>query len=249
MLFPDNQPWRRRPRSREDVLKWLNTRLLAIDDERIKFLIFGDDQALEEFSAFCHRLVEDRDVSFTEVHRKKLYKRWLSSGQRCLMAVTGTRGDMIGATVVLPISKSLCDDYCAGELDALDIEAFDIQDNAACDHRYLLVDIMAFDADKSEVLNGLAYRAVVRHFAELYDPKLHGGLTILCGTGDKGLAGRLQDLQLYPCAKERGADSYIYRAQITGLVGAPYHIQEMYDLIYRAIAEARRPLKRWRGKT
>jgi hypothetical protein len=237
--------WLKTSRSHNDVKNWLTERLLPIDENTVSFLSFGDQKRLEEFATFCHHHVTDRDEDFFTIQkRQKLYKQWLYSGERCLMAVEDTNGDIIGCTVILPLSGALFERFCSGNLDAIDVDSFEIESAAPCDHRYLLIDIMAFDYDRTMTMEGIPYRALLRHFAELYDPHSHGDLSIACGTAVLGLRERLQNLSFDCCGKESGAeDSYIYRACITNQKDLPVLIEELHGLIDSAITDYRSRLK------
>lgn len=170
-----------------NVIRWLG---VPLKRENIEFPT-SDGSLLEEVAEFCHRLVKDRDDSFSEMDRQNLYERWLTSGQPIVMAIKDDDSNVLGASIILPLKEVAYEQYCSGHLDALEIRKEHICKVGDPDtHRFLLIDILAVDdeAVKKHVTAGnntfreLWIRALLFHIARFYNGLSIPEPVILCST-------------------------------------------------------------------
>jgi hypothetical protein len=220
--------------SKSDLAGWVQVRLRPMSDEAVVFVQRGDEKLLRDFSQHCHEIVQDRDVSFTLNHRIKLYERWLSSGQPCLMATMDASKALIGASVVLPLTFDAYRDFSSGQLDALDIESFHIDADDDAKERYLLVDMWAFSPHAFETSPGISLRSLIRHVAKLYNPYKQKAI-LLCSTGNRPLIKRLMHLEFEKGPKHRGADESVYSANLSNTGQYSEEIRPYYEELRRVI--------------
>jgi len=202
--------------------------LEPLENRYTTWITFDNPRGLREFSEMCHRLIVDRDVSFSVEHRIALYRRWLSSGVPCLLGLTTGRSNLVGGTVVLPLTREAHNQYCHGKLDALKIEAFHIETGAEARRRYLLIDILALDPAAESVSPAAIFRAAIRHIARFYNPVNQPGPVIFCSTYTKPLIKWLTAFEFQAVGVEHGTTARVYRVDLANLdIFAP-KVQKRY---------------------
>jgi hypothetical protein len=190
-----------------------------LEDKYVHF-VKPNDNALQEVVKLCHRLVTDRDSTFTEMNRQRLYERWLSSRQPCIMAMTDGDRELVGASVVLPLKIDAYHKYCSAQLDAIEIENWHLcplGDSAT--HRFLLIDIAAIDRkivdelirEKKLPFRGLWIRGLIRHIARFYDGRKEPRPILLGSTFNKELARAVRSLSFYYDGAREKVGAPVYR--------------------------------------
>ena len=186
------------------------------------FIQPGEEQLLHAFSKLCHLEVDDRSVKFTLDQRKKLYRKWLSSGLPCLMLLTDEDDNALVASIVLPLTTSAFRDFWEHGLDALDIDSSHLLSaDSKPEHQYLLVDMLASNRDYLKTLSvqrraeltGIGFRTLTRHLAEFSPSDGEFAPVLLCST----LGPKLRRvLYSFGFESKRGQSEFvpIYRADL-----------------------------------
>lgn len=238
IVFPRFLGWRI-PRT-DDMHAWAKKHLIPIEDQYVSLIKKGDTQKLMDFASLCHDLVSDRDFTFTLDRRIKLYMRWLSTGQPCLQAINNTEGYIIGASIVLPLTQVAYDEYCFGDLDALDIETYHIESRVKSSRQHLLIDMLAVDEKMAHELPAIGYSSVIRHIARFYNPnKQKIGPVVFCSTVSGPLSRRLRQMELQLIERHKSPTYtlpvYFYRADFNNTDLYSPQAREYYSSITELI--------------
>jgi hypothetical protein len=205
----------------EDMRGWFETHATAVADQYVS-LLRQNDVELQRFADLCHEIVQDRDFTFSLDRRLRLYERWLSTGQPCLQALKNGQGEMIGGSIVLPLTQMAYDLFCFDDLDALDIETFHIETRKRTPHQYLLIDMLVIKKELAKGLPAIGFRGVIRHLARFYNPSTRSRAPIvLCSTSNEVLSGLLSKLEFQSIKRKRSptyiTPAYLYRVDLSNL--------------------------------
>jgi hypothetical protein len=202
-------------RRREPLERWAKKNIAYIEEQYSQIIREGDAEDLRLFAGLCHQLVTDRDISFTLGNREDLYRRWLSSGQPCLLASKDEGGTLVAASVLLPLKETAYYEFCEGSLDTLKINASHIAGPAEDQRRrFLLIDMLCRHKQASKSVPGVAFRNLIRHIALFYDPENQLPPMLFCGTENEGLVCRLKELEFEPGPKEHHTEALTYSTDL-----------------------------------
>ena len=157
----------------------------------LKLVRLGDDEDLRAFARVCDDLVLDRPASFTLIERIKLYRRWLASGQPCLLAAHDGRGKVVAASIILPLTLAVFRAFWLEGLDALDIGPEHlVPPGNPQQHRYFLIDMLARNKEFIESMPrvdrhtfyGIGFRAMLYHLSLFYERGQAVEPVLLCST-------------------------------------------------------------------
>jgi hypothetical protein len=217
-----------------------NRLTVPLDPRCTQFIQRDDRVSLERLAALCHDVVDDRESSFTLDKRVRLYERWLASGQPCLMAMTDGNGELLGASVVLPLTYEAYQQFCFHGLDALDIETYHIVSRAThTTSRYLLVDMLAKHDDamgrlptwQRNKLRGLGFRGAIFHLSAMFDPDAEPPI-IICSSENRGL-GRLLKAAKFDDTCIQAGRFTIYKADLRSMDSFPRDVQKYLGLVLK----------------
>jgi hypothetical protein len=162
-----------------------------VESGLLKIVRLNENEDVRAFAQLCHDLVLDRPVSFTLTERIKLYRRWLAGGQPCLLATHDGLGNVVAASIVLPLTTAAFDAFWLEGLDALDIgpEHLVSPDNPQ-QPQYFLIDMLARNkhfinrmavADRN-TFRGIGFRAMLYHLSLFYRSGEAVEPVLLCST-------------------------------------------------------------------
>lgn len=182
------------------------------------FKTIDSDEDVAAFARVCHDLVLDRSASFTIKDRIRLYKRWLASGQPCLVAAHDAGGHILAASIVLPLTQEAFRAFWHDGLDALDIWPNHI---AAATHmpRYFLVDMLAANGDfiKRTAVPGQASFCGIGFRTLIFHLSLFGRtdqVVLLCSTFSKELSALLRAVGFEQRVGQGDLEAPIFRADL-----------------------------------
>jgi len=235
---------------------------VPVPPEYVRTIDPDDAEAFEYFVAFCHRLVTDRDGSFTERHRRDLYERWARADSRALLGFVSESAPglpslralnadetLIATSVVLPLTTAAYDAFCSRQLDALDIGRHHLAAGRRRDPTHLLVDILAkspaverLGEPQHSALAGSGLRYSIRHLAQFWKARSMDGKAeriVMCSTERKSLANLLVEAGFDDRCRQKtelGAAA-VYRADLARSGWQPNaEIRNVHAAILRAIA-------------
>jgi hypothetical protein len=184
-----------------NVRHWAETCRLH-EPERGGFLkIVRSNEDVHAFAKVCHDLVLDRPPSFTLDNRIKLYRRWLSSGQPCLLAAHDGKGRVVAASIVLPLTPAAFHAFWFEGLDALDIGPDHlVRPGIQPEPQYFLNDMLArnksfinrMPAVDRHNFYGIGFRAMLHHLSLFYDSAMVVEPVLICSTFTPELIELLQ---------------------------------------------------------